>query len=85
MTFGNVGQTPGDHYWVHVNRANDRIESWDMVLQGDTPPPKGYTWDDWKKSGGLWFATHHRREGTDVFTRDVEAVTTFRPNEFTAP
>lgn len=85
MTFDRVGQTPGDHYWVYVNRANHRIESWDMVLQGDPPPPQSYTWADWVKREELWFPTAHRQERRNVFTKDVEAVRTFRPAEFTAP
>jgi hypothetical protein len=84
MTFGKVGQTPGDHYWVYVNRANHRVELWDMVLEGNAPPAVTYTWDDWVRSGGLWFPTAHRQERRNVFTKDVEAVTRFAPNEFTA-
>lgn len=85
MSFGNVGQTPGDRYWVWVNRANHRIESWDMVLEGNAPPAQTYSWDDWVQSGGLWFPTAHRKDRNNVFTKDVEAVTRFRPAEFTAP
>jgi hypothetical protein len=85
MTFDQVGQTPGDHYWVYVNRANHRVESWDMVLQGDQPPPQTYPWTDWVERDGLWFPTAHRREGRNIFTKDVEAVRAFRPTEFTAP
>jgi hypothetical protein len=85
MTFDHVGQTPGDHYWVYVNRANHRVEHWEMVLQGDAPPPEAYSWADWVQTGGLWFPTAHRQDKTNVFTRDVEAVTQFAPNEFTAP
>ena len=84
MTFGKVGQTPGDHYWVYVNRANTRVELWDMVLEGDKPPAVTYSWADWVESGGLWFPTAHRQERRNIFTKDVEAVTSFAPDEFTA-
>lgn len=85
MTFDHVGQTPGDHYWVYVDRANHRVERWEMVLQGDQPPPVAYTWDNWVQEGGLWFPTAHRKDKVNVFTNDVAAVTSFPPNEFSAP
>lgn len=85
LSFDHVGQTPGDHYWIYVNRANYRIEKWEYVLEGDTPPPQGLTWEGWEEHGGLWFATAHRRDKLNVFTRDVEAVTAFRPEEFKGP
>src|SRR5205823_5267399 len=52
LSFENVGETPGDHYWVYVDRGNHRVERWDMVLQSDKPPPKSYTWEGWEAAGG---------------------------------
>ncbi|TMQ68781.1 MAG: hypothetical protein E6K80_13850 [Candidatus Eisenbacteria bacterium] len=26
LSFENVGETPGDHYWIYVDRANHRVE-----------------------------------------------------------
>src|SRR5262249_46356317 len=54
LSFDAVGLTPGDHYWVYVNRANHRVERWEMVLQGDQPPPEAYTWEGWERHDGLW-------------------------------
>jgi hypothetical protein len=85
LSFDNVGETPGDHYWVYVNRGNHRVERWDMVLQSDKPPPKTYTWEGWEEHDGLWFPTAHRGDNVNVFTRDVETVSEFRPTEFKAP
>ena len=89
MTFDHVGLTPGDHYWLFVNRANHRIERWEMVLEGQQPPPVGYTWDGWTEHDGLWFASAHRSLGgprkVNVFTDPVETVSAFRPDEFRAP
>ena len=59
LSFDHVGETPGDHYWVYVNRASHRVEDWEMVLQGDTPPPRHYTWEGWGEHAGLWFPTAH--------------------------
>ncbi len=85
LSFHDVGLTPGDHYWVFVNRANHRVERWEMVLEGDSPPPAAYTWEGWEQHDGLWFPTAHRRDSTNVFTNRIEAVHAFAPTEFTQP
>jgi hypothetical protein len=85
LSFHGVGLTPGDHYWVFVNRANHRVEYWEMVLEGDEPPPVGYTWEGWEEHGGLWFPTAHRRDSVNVFTNAVEVVPAFAAAEFREP
>jgi hypothetical protein len=85
LTFENVGDTPGDHYWVFVNHATHRIGRWEMVLQGDQPPARAYSWEGWEEHDGLWFPTAHRQDKVNVFTNAVETVKEFRPTEFTAP
>ncbi len=85
LSFDHVGLTPGDHYWVFVNRANHRVEYWEMVLEGDTPPPVGYSWEGWEQHDGLWFPTAHRRDSVNVFTNRIETVSAFAPAEFQAP
>ena len=85
LSFENVGETPGDHYWVFVNRANHRVERWDMVLQDDAPPARSYTWEGWEQHDGLWFPTAHRQENTVIYTRNIETVSKFGDKEFSAP
>ena len=85
LSFKDVGDSPGDRYWVYVNRANHRVERWDMVLQGDAPPAKSYTWEGWEEHDGLWFATAHRQENTVIYTRNIETVSAFGDKEFSAP
>jgi len=80
-----VGLTPGDHYWVYVNRANHRIEKWEYVLEGQQPPAQRVTWEGWEEHDGLWFPTAHHMDNGNLFTRDVETVKEFKPTEFTAP
>ena len=80
-----VGDTPGDHYWVYVNRSNHRVEHWEMVLQGDQPPPRAYSWEGWEQHDGLWFPTAHRQDKANVFTNAIETVKEFGPAEFSAP
>jgi hypothetical protein len=86
LSFDQVGETPGDHYWVYVNPETHRVERWDMVLQSDKPPPKSYTWEGWQAHDGLWFPTAHRNtEHLNIFTRDVQTMSEFPPGEFTSP
>ena len=85
LAFENVGDTPGDRYWVYVNRANHRVERWDMVLEGDRPAAESYSWEGWEQHDGLWFPTAHRKDGTVIYTRNIETVSKFADQEFTAP
>ena len=85
LSFENVGETPGDHYWVYVNRANHRIEKWEFVLEGTQPPAEAWTWEGWEQHDGLWFPTLHRRGTTTIFTHAVETVDAFKPGEFKLP
>ena len=85
LSFDRVGITPGDRYWVYVNRANHRVERWEMVLEGDQPPPEAYTWEGWERHDGLWFPTAHMRDSTNVFTSKIETVHSFAPAEFEHP
>ncbi len=85
MSFENVGMTPGDRYWVHVNRANHRVERWEHLLQGAQLPPVAWTWEAWEAHEGLWFPTAHRRPGRTLYTRAVQTASRPGPKEFTAP
>ncbi|HEU5395115.1 MAG TPA: hypothetical protein VFV36_09995 [Candidatus Methylomirabilis sp.] len=51
LTFGDVGLTPEDHYWLFLNRETGRIDRWEYVLQGQKPPPQAATWEDWRRVG----------------------------------
>ena len=85
LSFDHVGLTPGDHYWVSVNRRNHRVERWDMVLEGQQPPPERWSLQGWEQHDGLWFATAHRQDALNVFTSGVETVREFPASEFRAP
>lgn len=85
LSFEQVGDTPGDHYWVYVNAKTHRVERWDYVLQGQQPPPKTWTWEGWEQHDGLWFPTLHRQDRTEIRTRAVETVSAFPAGTFDAP
>jgi hypothetical protein len=85
MSFDQVGLTPGDRYWVYVNQKNHRVERWEYVLQGTTPPPVQWTWEGWEQHDGLWFPTAHRQGITAIMTNGVATVSSFPASEFQAP
>jgi hypothetical protein len=87
LSFENVGQTPGDRYWVYVDHATGRVGKWEMILQSDPPagPRTGYTWEGWQQHDGLWFPTAHRAENRNVFTRDIQTVSEFPAGTFEKP
>ena len=80
----NIGMTPGDLYWVYVDRKSHRIVRWDHQLQGNPPPPTPWSLDDWETHDGLWFATAHHNARRVVYTRVIDMAKP-RPNEFKAP
>jgi hypothetical protein len=80
-----VGETPGDRYWVFVERGTNRVRMWEHVLQGQEPPPVRFTWEGWELHDGLWFPTAHRRDGVNIMTHDVETVSAFPAGVFSAP
>jgi len=85
MTFGTVGLTPGDRYWVFVNERTHRVERWEFILQNQQPPANRWTWEGWQEHDGLWFPTAHRMDRTNVFINGVETVREFPAGVFSAP
>lgn len=85
LSFDQVGLTPGDRYWVWVDRTDRRVKRWDMVLQGNAPPPVSYTWEGWEQNEGLWFPAAHRRDSLNIATHPVEVVREFPAAEFEQP
>jgi hypothetical protein len=48
LTFGDVGLTPGDEYWLYIDRTTGRLKRWAFHLQSmpDDAAPRFFTWDD---------------------------------------
>ncbi len=46
LTFGEVGLTPGDQYWMYVNTETGRLDRWAYHLQGmlESAPPRFFDW-----------------------------------------
>jgi len=71
LTFGNVGLTPGDEYWLYVSTETGRIDRWVMRLQNmeDDAPPRSYTWEGYTTlqapDGSVTLARRHESESGD--------------------
>jgi len=69
LKFGTgVGLTPGDQYWIYVNRESHRVDRWAYFLEGMEGEPSleratVWTWGDWQQVGGVWLAADRRQEG----------------------
>jgi hypothetical protein len=46
LTFGDVGLTPGDEYWLYVSKGTGRLDQWAYHLQsmGEDTPPQRFDW-----------------------------------------
>lgn len=69
LTFGEVGLTPGDTYWLYVSNETGRLDRWSMHLQGmdADEAPRSYTWTDYvtleAPAGDVTLATRHEAMG----------------------
>ncbi|MFQ5572195.1 MAG: hypothetical protein ACE5G0_21170, partial [Rhodothermales bacterium] len=68
LSFGDVGLTPGDQYWLYVDKESGRLAQWSYVLQGSEGlPPRSFVWDEYEEhitpSGSLFFAARKRAVG----------------------
>jgi hypothetical protein len=67
LSFGKVGLTPGDRYWVYVNRKTGLVDRWAYILQDQ---PKGgpatiWKWEGWQRFGGIMLAPHRVKVGAE--------------------
>ena len=72
LTFGDVGLTPGDQYWLYVNRDTGQLDRWAFHLQGmeDGAPPQFFDWTDYQDlevpEGTLTLAARKGAQGGPV-------------------
>ncbi len=57
LSFGEVGMTPGDRYWLYVNADTGQLDQWAFNLQSmpDDAPARVFDWTDYQPfetSGG---------------------------------
>lgn len=67
LSFESVGLTPGDRYWVYVERDSGLVGRWAYVLE-DQPAdaePTAWRWVNWQRYGGIMLADRREQVGTD--------------------
>lgn len=71
FSFANVGLTPGDVYWMWVNRDSGLVDEWHMKLEGSKPedPPSVVLFRDYRRFGGLLISTRREMKGRGQFIR----------------
>ena len=69
FSFSNVGLTPGDVYWMWVNRDTGLVDQWHMKLQGSKPEdaPGVVLFHDYRRFGGLLISTKREMQGRGTF------------------
>lgn len=71
FSFDKVGLTPGDVYWMWVNRDTGLVDQWHMKLEGSKPedPPSVVLFRDYRRFGGLLISTKREISGRNQFIR----------------
>ncbi|NBB84940.1 MAG: hypothetical protein GVY12_01795 [Bacteroidetes bacterium] len=93
LTFGDVGLTPDDRYWLYISTETDRVERWAFILQNNPDAdPSFFTWTDYvtlaAPGGDIHIAQRKASEaegGPAILTDNVDVVTTFTSADFEAP
>ncbi len=83
LSFGDVGLTPGDQYWLYVDKETGRLARWTYVLETEQGmPPRSFVWDSYDEhvtpAGALFFATRKRGVGVP-YAILTDEVSTPRP------
>lgn len=87
LSFDKVGLTPGDVYWMWVNRDTGLVDEWHMKLEGSKPDdaPTPVLFHDYRRIGGLLISTRREIKGRNQFIRldDVTVSATVPTGAFT--
>ena len=86
LSFGDVGLTPGDRYWLYVDRDTGRLRRWAFVLESmdADAAPRAYEWTGYESfeapEGRVLIATRK-----PAITADTSRRTTLYTDEVRAP
>jgi hypothetical protein len=71
LSFDKVGLTPGDVYWMWVNKDTGLVDEWHMKLEGSKPEdaPSVVLFHDYRRIGGLLLSTRREIKGRGQFIR----------------
>jgi hypothetical protein len=79
VKFDRVGFTPGDEFWLYVNRKTRLLDRWRFKLESGTEGD--YRWSGWERYGGILLATErYGANGEQILFENV-AVTDSIPDE----
>lgn len=67
LSFDHVGLTPGDRYWVYVDRETGRVDRWEYVLehQPSDAEPTSWDWKGWQQYGEIMLAPRREQVRSD--------------------
>ncbi len=91
LTFEDVGLTPRDHYWAHVNRKTHLMDRWSYILQDDPPrsEPTVWDWKGWTRRGRILLCpekvTNRKRATMKILHPIMEVYDTLPGAYFTSP
>jgi hypothetical protein len=100
LTFDHVGLTPGDTYWVYVNRETHLIDRWEYILEGGAERPDDrksastkaqerrlWIWKDWQSFGPVKLATTKTKAdgSVSIVLKHIEVLPSMSENEFQPP
>lgn len=91
LSFGAVGLTPGDRYWLYVDRATGRLDAWRFFLQDSEGPGPKIAKAGWKEIttpfGTARIPEQNVFEGTGriLYTDHVGLPTDVNQGHFTVP
>jgi len=91
LTFEDVGLTPRDRYWAHVNRRTHIMDRWSYILQDDPPggEPTVWDWKGWTRRGRILLCPEKAKEGkspaTKILHPIMEVYDTLPETYFTSP
>lgn len=92
LTFDDVGLTPGDTFWMYIDRNTDVVVRWAYVLQGNpNAPPTFWNWREYRDfevpGGVVRFGTRKERPdgSSTLVTDEIEVPSTIADTMFTSP
>lgn len=93
LTFGDVGLTPDDEYWLYVNTETGQLDRWAFRLQSmpDDAQPAVFNWTDYvtllAPGGEVHLAERHAgvTGSRDILTTNLSAPESVADDAFTRP
>jgi hypothetical protein len=93
LTFGDVGLTPDDEYWLYVDSETGRLDRWAFHLQGmaDDAPPAVFDWTDYQTlsapGGDVHLAARHASTSgpTAILTNELSLPSSVPDTAFSSP